>query len=86
MAKLERFEDLLSWQKARVLANVVYDLTEKDRFSKDYGLQNQIQRASSSVMHNIAEDFDSGPNPEGIRFLRMARRSQVKYNQNHILP
>ena len=75
MARIERFEDLLSWQKARVLANAVYDLTEKERFSKDYGLRRQIQRAASSVMHNIAEGFDSGTNPENIRFLRMARRS-----------
>ncbi len=75
MAKIERFEDLQSWQKARKLANVVYDLTDKEKFSKDYGLRSQIQRAAGSAMHNIVEGFDAGTNPEFIRFLRMARRS-----------
>ena len=75
MAKIERFEDLQSWQKARKLANVVYDLTEQGNFAKDIELRNQIRRASGSSMHNIVEGFDAGTNPEFIRFLRMARRS-----------
>jgi four helix bundle protein len=75
MTKIERFEDLQSWQKARQLTNVVYDLTEHARFVKDLRLCSQIQGAASSVMHNIAEGFDSGSNPEFIRFLKIARRS-----------
>ena len=75
MAKIERFEDLQSWQKARKLANVVYDLTDQGNFAKDFELRNQIRRASGSTMHNIVEGFDAGTNPEFIRFLRMARRS-----------
>ena len=53
MAKIERFEDLQSWQKARQLANVIYDLTEYSKFAKDFRLCNQIQGAAGSVMHNI---------------------------------
>jgi four helix bundle protein len=75
MTKIERFEDLQSWQKARQLANLVYDLTERALFVKDFRLSNQIQGAAGSVMHNIAEGFDSGTNAEFIRFLKMARRS-----------
>ncbi|MEW5829586.1 MAG: four helix bundle protein [Chloroflexota bacterium] len=75
MTKIERFEDLQSWQKARQLTNTVYDLTEHPKFAKDFRLCGQIQDAASSVMHNIAEGFDSGTNPEFIRFLKMARRS-----------
>ena len=75
MAKIERFEDLQSWQKERKLANVVYDLTDQGNFAKDFELRNQIRRASGSAMHNIVEGFDAGTNPEFIRFLRMARRS-----------
>ena len=75
MAKIERFEDLQSWQKERKLANVVYDLTDQGDFTKDFELRNQIRRASGSAMHNIVEGFDAGTNPEFIRFLRMARRS-----------
>jgi four helix bundle protein len=75
MAKIERFEELQSWQKGRQLANLVYDLTEHPKFSKDFRLCSQIQDAAGSVMHNIAEGFDSGTNPEFIRFLKMSRRS-----------
>ncbi len=58
MAKIERFEDLQSWQKARQLTNLIYDLTEHPKFSKDFHLSGQIQDAAGSVMHNIAEGFD----------------------------
>ena len=75
MAKINRFEDLQSWQKARQLANYIYDLTEQPKFSKDFKLRDQIQGAAGSVMHNIAEGFDSGTNPEFIRFLKISRRS-----------
>jgi four helix bundle protein len=75
MATIRRFEDLECWQKARKLANAIYDPTEQPRFAKDYKLRDQIQGAAGSVMHNIAEGFDSGSNPEFIRFLKMSRRS-----------
>ncbi len=75
MAKISRFEDLQSWQKGCQLANIIYDLTEQPLFARDFRLRDQIQGAAGSVMHNIAEGFDSGSNPEFIRFLKMARRS-----------
>lgn len=75
MAKIERFEDLQSWRKARQLTNLIYDLTEHPRFVKDFRLSNQIQGVAGSVMHNIAEGFDSGTNAEFIRLLKMSRRS-----------
>lgn len=75
MPKIERFEDLICWQRARELANAVYDLTERATFSRDARLRGQLQGAAGSVMHNIAEGFDSGSKPEFIRFLKMARRS-----------
>jgi len=75
MTTIKNFEELTSWQKARELAGCVYGLTRQDKFSRDYGLRDQIQRAASSVMHNIAERFESGSDPEFVRFLKMARRS-----------
>ena len=75
MAKIERFEDLHSWRKARKLTNLVYDLTATGSFAKDFELRNQIRGAAGSAMHNIVEGFDAGSNPEFIRFLKMARRS-----------
>ena len=75
MTTIKNFEELIAWQKARELAGYVYELTRQDKFSRDYGLRDQIQRAASSVMHNIAEGFESGTDPEFVRFLKMARRS-----------
>ncbi len=73
--KIEHFEDIKAWQLARELARKVYRLTKKPRFAKDYGLKRQIQDASGSSMHNIAEGFDSETNAEFMRFLRYAKRS-----------
>jgi len=75
MATIKNFEDLIAWQKARELAGYVYELTSHDKFSRDFGLRDQIQRAATSVMHNVAEGFESGSDPEFVRFLKMARRS-----------
>ncbi len=75
MATIQRFEDLQSWQKARQLANAIYDLTIQLGFAQDFQLRDQIRDAAGSVMHNIAEGFDSGTDPEFIRFLKIARRS-----------
>ncbi len=70
-----RFEDLQSWQKARELTNTIYDLAGHSSFAHDYQLRDQIRGAAGSVMHNIAEGFDSGSDPEFARFLKLARRS-----------
>jgi four helix bundle protein len=75
MPKIQRFEDLIAWQKTRLLANKVYTLTRKAKFARDFGLRNQITEAAGSSMHNIAEGFDSGYDPEFARFLKLARRS-----------
>jgi len=78
MPTIKNFEELDSWKKARQLAGYVYELTRKEKFSRDFGLRDQIQRAASSVMHNIAEGFEAGYDPEFIRFLKMARRSAAE--------
>ncbi len=53
--KIERFEDLDCWKKARELANLIYDLTGQKSFAKDFQLRDQMRDAAGSVMHNIAE-------------------------------
>lgn len=60
MSKIEKFEDLIAWQKARALTQTVYEATRQGAFAKDYGLNGQIQRAAVSVMSNIAEGFQRG--------------------------
>jgi len=78
MAMIQRFEDIQAWQEARKLVKMIYSLTNKDLFSKDFGMRDQIQRASVSVMANIAEGFDCESKVEFARFLGIARRSAVE--------
>lgn len=71
-----RFEDIDGWRMARKLAGEVYAIVAADEeFSRDWGLKDQITRASGSVMHNIAEGFDGGSDREFVRFLHYAKRS-----------
>ncbi|MDY6823275.1 MAG: four helix bundle protein [Thermodesulfobacteriota bacterium] len=74
-AKVEKFEDLIAWQKAHLLATNIYKLTSKEPFSRDFGLNDQIQRAGVSVMSNIAEGFERYSRPEFRQFLSIARGS-----------
>jgi four helix bundle protein len=73
--RIERFEDIEAWKEARKLVNMIYDISDKENFSKDFGLKNQIRNASVSVMSNIAEGFDRGTNREFIQFLIVGRAS-----------
>jgi len=70
-----RFEDLIVWQKAREMAGLVYEATNGDRFARDFGLRDQIRRATVSVMSNIAEGFERGGAPDFARFLLIAKGS-----------
>lgn len=72
MATVERFEDLLSWQKSRLLVKEVYQAFQKVH---DRGFTDQIQRASVSVMSNIAEGFESGTKQEFLNYLYIAKGS-----------
>lgn len=75
MGKVERFEDLIAWRKARELTKVIYALSGDGAFAKDFGLRDQIRRASVSVMSNIAEGFDRASRAEFHRFLVIAKGS-----------
>jgi len=73
--KIERFEDLEVWETARVLTRRVYEVTNEGPFARDYGLRDQIRRASVSVMSNIAEGFESRTQALFIEFLGRAKGS-----------
>ncbi len=75
MSAILKFEEMERWQKARTIAKTVYLLSEKEKFSRDYGLRDQIRRASVSIMSNIAEGFERGTNKEIIQFLYIAKGS-----------
>jgi four helix bundle protein len=73
--KIEKFEDLIAWQKARKLTSEVYKVTSREKFARDYGLKDQIQRAAVSCMSNLAEGFERGGMVEFHRFLVIAKGS-----------
>ena len=75
MAAIKRFEEIKAWQLARELTRRVYMASKGDGFARDFGLRDQITRASCSVMHNIAEGFDAETNVDFVRFLGYAKRS-----------
>jgi len=62
--KVEKFEDLVAWQKARELTKQIHEITKQGAFSKDYGLCDQIRRATVSVMSNLTEGFERGSSSE----------------------
>ena len=75
MATITRFEEIEAWKTVRELTRMVYAFTEQGKFSKDFGLKNQIQRASVSVMINIAEGFESRTQPQFLEYLGRAKAS-----------
>lgn len=83
MATFKRFEDIKSWQKARIATNLVYKTTAKGVFAKDFALRDQIRRSSISVMANIAEGFGRRSNKEFANFLNIAHGSAAE-TQSHL--
>jgi four helix bundle protein len=92
MSKFERFEDIVAWQKARVLVAEGYKTSNDGKFAKDFGLKDQFRRAAVSVMSNIAEGFARRTNKEFTRFLFISHGSvaevqsllYVALDQNYI--
>ena len=71
-AKIEKFEDIIAWQKSRILT---LDIYSRFKFSRDYAFKDQIQRASVSIMNNIAEGFERKGDKELGRFLFISKGS-----------
>jgi four helix bundle protein len=78
MSRIERFEDLVAWQKARELTAAVYRAAFGGTFAKDFGLRDQIQRAAVSIMSNIAEGFERGSRSEFHQYLVIAKASAAE--------
>lgn len=78
MAKIERFEDIIAWQKAREMVKEIYRVSSDGKFAKDYGLRDQLRRAAVSVMLNIAEGFARKTSREFMQFLVIAHGSAAE--------
>jgi len=75
MGRVEKFEDLVAWQKARRLVADVYRVTSRAEFRRDFSLRDQMRRAAVSIMSNIAEGFERSGLGEFHQFLVIAKAS-----------
>jgi four helix bundle protein len=73
MEKIKKFEDIESWKVARRLTSDIYQATSSGSFVRDFGLKDQIRRASVSILSNIAEGFERGGDKEFSQFLAVAK-------------
>jgi len=92
MAAFKKFEEILAWQKARLLNQILAQHIKAGKFKNDFKLINQMQDSCGSAMDNIAEGFERGGNKEFIQFLYVSKgscgelRSQLyrAIDRNHI--
>ena len=75
MATFRAFEDIEAWQQSRKLTKAIYEFTSPGKFARDFGLHDQIRKASVSIMSNIAEGFERSGTKEFIQFLATAKGS-----------
>jgi four helix bundle protein len=78
VATFRKFEEIQCWQKARELTAKIYNVSKREPFSRDFGLKDQIRRASVSIMSNIAEGFDRNGTAEFVQFLSIAKGSAAE--------
>ncbi len=83
MGRIERFEDIEAWKKARVLVRDIYNICNIEQYKKDYNLVDQTRRAALSIMANIAEGFARRTKREFINFLGIAHGSSAEL-QSHL--
>lgn len=82
---IKSFEELPIWRLSLKITKEIYDITSINRFSRDFGLRDQIRRAVVSISSNIVEGFEKSNNNELVRYLKIAKGSvgEVR-NQLHI--
>lgn len=83
MAVFKKFEEINAWQKAYEVTLQIYKITSDGQFANDFGLRDQIRRASVSIMANIAEGHGRKSNIEFANFLNLARGSAAEV-QSHL--
>jgi len=79
MATIKRFEEIKSWQKARILNDKVGQLIDSGKFEKNFRLIGQLEGSAGSMMDNISEGFERSGNKEFIQFLYIAKGSSGEF-------
>lgn len=78
MATFKKFEEIEAWRKAREHTKRIYKISRATPFARDFGLRDQIRRASVSITSNIAEGYDRSGTGEFIEFLATAKGSAAE--------
>ena len=73
--RIERFEDLVAWQRARELHRRLQDALASPAFARAFSLKDQISRAAVSTMGNIAEGYERTGSKEFAHGLSIAKGS-----------
>jgi four helix bundle protein len=75
---MQRFTDLVVWQRSHQLVLTVYGLTKSFPKEELYGVTSQFRRAAVSVPANIAEGSKRKQPQDYARFLNIAESSLVE--------
>jgi four helix bundle protein len=75
MGTITRFEEIEAWKNARELTKKIYEISAVGEFSRDFGLKDQLRRATVSIMSNIAEGFECQTQALFIKYLGIAKAS-----------
>jgi four helix bundle protein len=73
--QFKRFEEMPVWQDARKLTTLIYTWTQREKFARDFGLRDQIQRSAVSIMSNIAEGYERATRKDFLLFISYAKGS-----------
>jgi four helix bundle protein len=84
MTTITRFEEIEAWQTARELTRKIYEMTNEGQFARDFGLKDQMRRASVSIMSIIAEGFESRTPALFVDYLGRAKASAGDYAQLYV--
>ena len=72
---IQSYKDLIVWQKAMQMAEMLYSMVKKFPKEETYALSDQMRRAAVSIPSNIAEGYGRNSKKEYIQFLSIAKGS-----------
>jgi len=75
---MSHFEELNVWKRSVDLAVKVYEITGRNPFNKDFGLRDQMRRASVSISSNIGEGDQLESDKSSVRHFRIAKGSAAE--------
>ena len=82
--RVKDYRDLIVWQRAMDLVELIYKVSRRFPREEQYGLTAQVRKAAVSVPSNIAEGQGRRTTKEFLQFLSIASGS-LKEVQTHVM-